>query len=282
VPHLHELAVKPPGVVAEAEFAPWLADVVGFLLNRTELVVGDVTFRFAELEAYYHGPGHRDAFAHRDPVQLENGRWYFHRSRGVYRGGSFKGLDFAFGDGTAHFGVLIRTVVSSLAGLIDGPSLTVDHLLGCTEYGSVAELDAAIGTRRVWDETAPLSVRESAEPRDAAVYQTSRVGLSLKRAKGIPDAPRFVGKPYRFLTEPRAIAKGKVHLVLSLHRRGQTAEAIAATTGTPRRTADRYVADFAAGKSVTNFDPYIGKDLSTAELCKMLGTWAAKYGGPAG
>jgi hypothetical protein len=279
MPSLPELANKPAAVTGEEDFGPWFARVASFLLNNTELVVGGTAFRIAELEAYYKGPGHYDLFAHADPVQLENGRWYFHRTRGEYRGGSFKGLDLAFGDGTAHFGILIRTVISEQVGIIDGPSLTVDHLLGMTAAGSVAELDAMIGARKLWDSTSPLFVRECPEPRSAEVFTSSRVGLSLKKAKGKPDAPRFVGKPYRYLTAPRDISKGKTHLVLALHRKGEKPEVISQTTRSPRKTVDRYIADFAAGKAVANFDAYIGKDLSTSELCKMLGTWAAKFGG---
>ena len=33
--------------------------------------------------------------------------------------------------------------------------------------------------------------------------------------------------------------------------------------------------------AVEGFDGYIGKDLGTADLCKMLGTWHAKYGAAA-
>jgi hypothetical protein len=29
---------------------------------------------------------------------------------------------------------------------------------------------------------------------------------------------------------------------------------------------------------VTGFEDYLSKDLSTVELCRLLGTWAAKYG----
>lgn len=279
MPPLDELNRPPAHAADEDDFDPWLAAGAGFLLNAVDLVAGGAVYRFAELEAYYRGPGHYDPFAHADPVQLENGRWYFHRTRGEYRGGSFKGLDLAFGDGTAHFGVLIRTVVAADGTLIDGPSLTVDHLLGKTKEAGVAALDAVIAGRKVWDATSPLFVRDSPEPRAATVYRSSRVGLSLKKARGKPDAPRFVGRPYRFLTEPRAIAKGKPHLVLALHRNGEKPEAISQVTGSPRRTVERYVADFAAGKAAANFDGYIGKDLSTSELCKLLGTWAAKFGG---
>ena len=110
------------------------------------------------------------------------------------------------------------------------------------------------------------------------MYSCSRVGLSLKKSKGKPDAPKFVARPYRFLTEPVQISKGRPHLILALHRAGHTPEAIHDLTGVAKKTIDRYIADFTAGKAVENFDTYICKDLSTADLCKLLGTWHAKYG----
>jgi hypothetical protein len=279
---LVELGAKPAHVTADEHFDAWFELLADRLLNEVDLVVAGAAYRFAELETYYHGPAHADLFAHRDPVQLENGRWYFHRTRGEYRGGSFKGLDLAFGDGSAHFGVLIRAIVTPDGVIIDGPSLTVDYLLMRTKAKDVATLDAMIAGRKVWDATSPLSIRASAKTRNATVYRSSRVGLSLKKAHGKPDAPRFVARPYRFLTEPRGISKGKVHLVLALHRRGETAESIAQLTGCPKKTVERYVKDFEAGKPVADFGGYVGKELGTVELCRLLGTWTAKYGAAKG
>jgi hypothetical protein len=275
---LAELAVKPPDVTADAHFAGWFDRIADRLLNGCDLLVDGAAYRFAELEAYYFGPGHPDPFTHRDPVQLLAGRWYFHRTRGEYRGGSFKGLDVALGDSTAMFGMLVRTIVGPDGSVIDGPSLTVDHLLARTKAATVAELDEAIGTRKVWEVSSPLAIRESETPRTATVYRTGRVGLSLKWAKGKPDRPRYVMRRYRFLTEPRAIGKGKPQLVLALHEQGQTTDAIHQLAGVPKRTIDKYVADSAVGKREPGFDVYFGKDLSTAELCKLLGTWAVKFG----
>lgn len=277
------LGGKPPWVAAEPDFAKWFADLAGRLLNNCDLVAAGGRYRLAEVEMYYHGGPHPDPFAHRDPVQVENGRWYFHRTGGRYRGGSFKGLDLTLGDGTAHFGILIRTIAAlDDTLLIDGPSITVDHLLSRTKAKDVAALDAVIAGRSTWDGTSPVALAEAEKPRDAAVFRCSRVGLSLKKARGVPDAPKFVGRPYRFLTEPRAITKGKVHLVLALHRTGETPEAIHKTTGVPKKAIARYVADFAAGKAVPDFAGYIGTELGTGELARLLGTWAAKYGGGPG
>ena len=277
MPPLSELGRKPAHVTADEHFGQWFAEIAARLLNATDFVAAGRRYRFAELEMYYSGGPHADRFSHREPVQLTDGRWYFHRTRGEYRGGSFKGLDLALGDGSAYFGVLIRTLVAADGTVIDGPSLTVDHLLAQTKAASVAALDGIINGRSIWDTSSPLHIAE-AVPRAAPVFACSRVGLSLKKAKGKADAPKFVGLPYRFLTEPRSISKGRPHLVLALHRAGHTPEAIRDLTGVPRKTIDRYIADFASGEQAETFDGYIGKDLDTSDLCKLLGTWHAKYG----
>jgi hypothetical protein len=275
---LEMLGKKPARISTEEQFAPWFESMAEQLLNATDFLVQGVPHRFAELEFYYHGPGHEDPFAHRNPVQLENGRWYFHKSHGQYRGGSFKGLDLGFGDGTAHFGVLIRTIIGPDGTLIDGPSLSVDYLLQATEARSAARLDAWIGTRKLWDATAPISVRPSQEFRTVTIHTTSRIGLSLKKAAAAPTAPRFVGKAYRFLTEPKAISKGKLHLVLSLHRRGKSMEEIRQTTGTPRKSIERYVERYELGKREKSLAGYVGRELDRMELAQMLGAWAACNG----
>jgi hypothetical protein len=278
MPPLSELSRKPTAVTADEHFAPWFSAIAQRLLNESDFVIAGARYRFAELEMYYSGWGHPDLFAHRDPVQLEDGRWYFHRTRGEYRGGSFKGLDLALGDGASYFGILIRTVVAADGTVLDGPCVTVDHLLARTKTAGVAALDGVINGRSLWDQTSPIHVVEAEKPRTAPVFASSRVGLSLKKAKGKPDAPKFVARPYRFLTEPSNISKGKPHLVLALHRSGHSTEAIRDIVEMPKKTIERYVADFTAGKAVETFDGYIGQELGTSDLCKLLGTWHAKYG----
>lgn len=278
MPPLSELGRRPATVTADGHFGPWFAALADRLMNGCDLVVAGARYRLAELEMYYSGGPHPDPFAHRDPVQREYARWYFHRTRGEYRGGSFKGLDLAFGDGSAYFGVLIRTVVALDGPVLDGPCVTVDHILAQTKAASVAALDGLINGRALWDATAPVHVAEAESPRTAPVYECSRVGLSLKKAKGVADAPRFVARPYRYLTEPRAISKGRPHLVLALHCAGRSPDEIATATGVARKVIDKYIADFARGAPVESFDAYIGTDPGTADLCQLLGTWHAKFG----
>src|SRR5439155_13962936 len=108
-------------------------------------------------------------------------------------------------------------------------------------------------------------------------------GLSLKRSRrGRTDTPEYVMRPYRYLTEPRAIKKGKPQLVCALHQAGLDVGGIVSLTGSPKKTVERYVADFEQGKREATFDPYFGVDLGPAGVCKLLGAWAAKYGDPQG
>jgi hypothetical protein len=270
---LTELGRKPANVTEDSHFAGWFTALASRLMNDCDFVVAGARYRFAELEMYYSGDAHSDLFAHRDPLQREYARWYFHRTRGEYRGGSFKGLDLTFGDGSAYFGILIRTIVGSNGTFFDGPCVMVDHLLESTKTASVAALDGVINGRTIWDTTAPLHLAAAEPLRTANVYACSRVGLSLKKAKGKPDAPKFVGRAYRYLTEPQTISKGRPHLILSLYRTGHTASAIHEITKVAPNTIARYIADFDLGTQSPNFDSFIGNDLSTPDLCKLLGTW---------
>jgi hypothetical protein len=207
---------------------------------------------------------------------------------GTYRSGSFKGLDLTFGDGEAFAGILIRGIeglpdAADVApeGLIDGPSLCVDHLLAVTGAADVASLDRAIANRPAWEPGIPLQLVPAAPARGQRLFRSARVGLSLKRASKSSPMPRYVMRPYRYLSEPERTAKGKMLLVLALHVQGHDAESIRELTGCPRRTVERYVADFEAGKKVTDFAPYIGVELKPPDLCKLHGTWQAVWGTPA-
>ncbi len=257
----------------------WFSAVAARLLNGTRLVVGGEALRLAEVEFYYFSAEHPDVFAHRDPIQMECGRWYFHRTGGVYRGGSFKGLDLTFGDGAARGGILIRGVDRQDDRRIDGPSLCVDHFLDATGAEGVAALDRAVAGRVGWDPGNPLRLVEGAEGEMRTVYHSARVGLSLKRArKNAAEPPRYLMRPYRYLTEPRRTAKGKAQLVLTLHAEGIAPEEIHKLTACPKNTVARYVADFEAGCGEGDLTPFYGKDLGPKDLCRRYGAWYAEYG----
>ncbi len=267
----------------DLDFAAWFERVARRLLFGCRLRANGVPLRIIEVEAYYHGPGHEDPFAHRDPVQLTPGRWYFHRTGGQFRGGSFKGLDLAFGDRTsnAYGGMLIRGVVLPDGRVIDGPSLTVDHLLNLTGHPTVSALDSKIAGRLGWVWESPLSLVDvPGKVWGQAVARSLRVGLSLKKRKYVTDDPafRFLFRPYRYLSEPVRTKKGKPHMVLPGIAREYVADELNDITGCPVAAIRRYAADFAAGRTLISPEPLYGQDMSTADLCKLYGLWWERCG----
>jgi hypothetical protein len=254
----------------------WFDRIATRLLYGSRVSVGKESYRFVEIEFYYCGDLHPDPFTHRDPLQLECGRWYFHRTRGTYRSGSFKGLDLTFGDGEAFGGVLIRGIETSDGTLIDGPSLCVDHLLASAGMKTVAAFDKAIEGRLAWDPENPLSLEARDAEKEEEYVRSARVGLSLKKISVTDGAAKYIMRAYRYLSEPRRTSKGKIHMVLALHARGVDPEKIREITGCPKQSIQRYIDDFEAGRKEKDFAEYVGVDLNPKALCRLYGTWCAQ------
>jgi hypothetical protein len=271
------LLLEPATLADDAAFSAWFDTIAQRLLCGCRLMVAGTPHRFTEVEFYYHGGSHLDTFTHRDPIQKSTGLWYFHRTAGVYRGGSFKGFDLTFGGSGAFGGVLIRGIESETT-LIDGPSLSVDHLLARTGKSTVALLDEAIDLRPAWDTGSPLSLEWLPELAELPILKTARVGLSLKRLRKSELPPRFIMRPYRYLSEPRRISKGKQHMVLALHARGLSPGEIREQTGCTKGAVERYIADYQQGTTETDFTPFFGIDLGPKELARLHGLWQAKFG----
>lgn len=229
---LSELAK--PNRLTDANAGDWFDRIAKLLLVDLRLLVAGQSHRLVEVEAYYHGPEHADPFAHCDPIQHHCGRWYFHRTRGTYRGGSFKGVDLAFGDAVAFGGFLIRGIETPTGDLVDGPSLTVDHLLKQTGAKTVAELDRQIAERPAWEKDSSLAFHVAASPLDFPIYRSARVGLSLKRVAEYPTMPQYLSRRYRWLTEPCRTKKGRSLLAKALQEDGKTAEEIRGLTRSRR------------------------------------------------
>jgi len=116
----------------------------------------------------------------------------------------------------------------------------------------------------------PLHLAESPNlGRD--ILACARVGLTLRRARARSAMPTFLTRPYRFLTKPADIAKGKVQMVLGLHRRGCTHDEIQRVTGCPKRTIHAYIAEYESGFREGQFEDYSGKELGLKDLCRLHG-----------
>jgi hypothetical protein len=269
-------ALKPPEDAPEADYMQAFRAIAELLLNRTALFIAGRPHRLTEIEFYFNGLGHRDPFTHGDPHQKSLGRWYFHRQGGEYRGGTYKGVDIAFGSEEAFGGVLVRgaRALDGAREILDGPCMFVDHVLGLTGASSVAALVNTFDTSIDPPEGAAASPLYLAEGGRAGegdrlrVFESARVGLTLKRGTS-EERRRFLANPYRFLTGPRDIKKGRPHIVLGLYRQGVEADEIASLTGVSRANVGRYVSAYEAGKGRKAEGP--AGDLSTDDLCALLG-----------
>ncbi len=257
----------PPNEVA------WFDAIAARLLHGARLRVAGAPYRLTEIEFYYFDEArHRDPFTHRNPIQREVGRWYFHRIGESYRGGSFKGVDLTFGGHGTQGGVLIRGLERPDGALVDGPSLCVDHLVAACGVGSVAALDAAGAGRLIWEPGGPLQL-EASETRVVPLLRTARIGLALRSSKPAPEGPSYLLRRYRYVREPRRISKGKAHAVLALHADGVAPAQIHGLTGCPLPTITRHIADFEAGRSITDFSGYYDVEPKPPALGRMHGTW---------
>jgi hypothetical protein len=255
----------------------WFAAIATGLLTQVRLVANRRDFLLREVEFYLHCPGHQDPFTHSEPAQKTSGEIYLHRRGGGYRGGSFKGLDLTFGPVGVAGGILIRTLEDRASGeQTNGCSCCVDLLLRTCAKERVADLDAVLAGRSIWDPESPIHlVADRPPPGDPiTITQTARVGLTLKRLKQHPEMPAYIMAGYRFLTDPR-IRKGKVYTVLSLIQQGHSTADITEMTGTPRQHIERYRALRTQGGAPGSSEAWTPRAGSTDDICRLHGRCSA-------
>ncbi|MFV8750744.1 hypothetical protein ACNOYE_09355 [Nannocystaceae bacterium ST9] len=252
----------------------WFTAIAEVLLLRSTLWVGETPHALVEIEFYLSGEGHEDPFIHGDPIQRGCATWYFHRAGTSYRGGTYKGLDITFGPADAFGGILIRSLRTPEGALICGSSLCVDHLLARSGHADVASLDAAIAGRSIDADASPLRLSPATHDATLELWTTARVGLTLKRAATHPSMIDYVIRPYRYLTAPAEIGKGRAQLVIALHERGLAPAEIAALARSPMRTIEGWLAAYAEGQTWDSTSALWGASLDSLDLCRLHGALA--------
>lgn len=251
------------------------------LLRHATLCIGGEEHRVREIEFYYREREHDDPFAHAHPIQSTAQRWYFHREGSGYRGGTYKGLDLTFGPPEARGGILLRSLQRSCGAWVCGSSTCVEHMLRRTGFSSVAQLDEALGTSSVHAENDWLTLHWSPTPLDAAeIWATARVGLTLKRVLRAPTMLDYIVRPYRFLTHPPSIPKGREHVVLAMHQRGLAFDEIVRQSGSPRAAVLRWIGFYEEGRALPSTAPFEGRALAIADRCRLHGALRARMGAP--
>ncbi len=116
-------------------------DIADILLNKCTLLINGKKHRLCEIEFYLNNKNHKDEYVHCNFDQKYNHCYYFHKTtNGPYRGGTFKGMDLAFGciSTNTYFGILVRSVMSAdEETFICGPCNCVDYILKCYSVDSL-------------------------------------------------------------------------------------------------------------------------------------------------
>lgn len=176
-----------------------------YLISNYGIQIGEKQFHLAEIEMYYHADWHKDGSVHKHPIQLDYGRWYFHRTKNgtSYRGGNYQGLDLCLGKPDEYFGILIRALASTTCQCyVYGPSKTVDFIFSETKSSKPdIESESAF-------ENSYLKFIELKLPNDQPVYECPRVGLNENTAND------YFGAPYRIISFPTLEHKHKERVIL--------------------------------------------------------------------
>jgi len=170
---------------------------------------------------------------------------------------------------------------------IEGPSTVVDYILSQCGAKSIESLLSTNFSGEEYEPSCIGSPKFYLKARDKSqelkklpsVYASPRVGLSLK--KSWKFAERLLLSSYRFHSLCGSMSKGKIHMILSLHRQRKSNLEVSTIMATSKGTIEKYVEQFKkgakSGKKLTSFGAG-KKSLSTEEFAGLYGAWNVLYG----
>ncbi len=261
--------------------------IADLILNRSILYIKQVPHLIQEIEFYLKTQEHPDPFVHGHPDQKQFGYWYFHKVGTVgnpsaahgacvgnsYKGGTYKGLDLAFGDENTYAGMLIRSIFRpDKSRFYEGPSVCVDRILKLNKRTGIDRLmkdfDGFIGEK----DGSPLYLKIGNENRGMQIHQSSRVGLTLRKTDDVENRLKYIFKPYRYFLFPRKHTKGKMNIFAALYARGMDYYQIQQLMPTlKKKTFEQYQKDYEEGKG-RQPEEFLGNKLSLTK--DFLGVYA--------
>jgi hypothetical protein len=175
------------------------------LINKHVMIVGTKTFQLVELEYYHKSNTHPDGFVHGDQEQLQTGTWYYHRMKGSYKEGTFKGMDITFGPSDQYGGLLVRAIKDlGTNKIIEGPCLVVNAILEEHKLNNVKELanlsdkDTRDVLKNKYHYIKPLDANQY---NNAIICKSPRVGLKFNSKMTnteFQNKLEYILKNYRF------------------------------------------------------------------------------------
>lgn len=215
------------------------------VLKEITLMIADKEYRLREIELYLYTDDHLDIYTHRDQDQATPCKWYFHKMKGTYKGGTYKGLDITFGfkdKKNTYGGILIRGI-SNADKLVTGPCKVVDHILSINNFTKIVDLVADLSDNiNDVSKISKLYLKYNNNLDKKTVYRGPRIGLSFKY-------PEYATKDYRYLTyKIKEIEKYKPSIIINLVNSGKNIEDVAKESDCKVWQVKKYVDLYISGK----------------------------------
>lgn len=213
-----------------------------YILNSVDLYVGESCFHIREIEFYYYSRDHPDKYVHCNSDQLGNQKWYFHKyNNGTLKSGTYKGLDICVGNTTnIHCGILIRSIENHNGEFVTGSCNCVTKMLNEFGYVNSEDLVNDCEDMDIFNQNNPIYLSQKPIDESLIIFQSPRVGLSLKY-------PEYLFKNYRFLNCPVQIPKYRNVFIASLYMEGYDMETIIEMTNLKKQSVCKAISEFDAG-----------------------------------
>lgn len=234
------------------------------LLKNFKLMVGDEKYSIEEVEVYYYSNDHKDEYVHKNKDQLKNAKWYFHQyGIGVYKSGTYKGLDMTFGNDVDKYGgILIRSIMNiNTNEFITGPCNCVNHMLKKFNLTESGEMVNRLEDLDIFNTNNTLHLIYEKNEIIPTIFTGPRVGLSLKY-------PNYLLKEYRYLKQPTKIPKYRSTIITTLYKNGETEKTIETKTKLSSKTIKNSIQEFNNGKIMTEVD---AKELGVDKINLIYG-----------
>lgn len=216
------------------------------LLNNCAMYIGSQKYFLEEVEFYYYSDSHKDSYVHQIADQKTSQQWYFHKYKtGIFKSGTYKGLDLTFGTPTSYGGILIRAIQNATTQeYIIGPCNVVNHILKQLKLEQVQDLVSDMKSQDAFSEKNPFYLKKEKNTTNA-IFKGPRVGLSAKY-------PQYMFLNYRFLKSPNVTLKYKDTIVSVLHNYGLSETEIQNSTGISKATIIKAIGTYENGKNLND------------------------------
>ena len=171
------------------------------LLNETELITKENSYRIREIEFYYHSDNHTDFYCHKNERQKKSNRLYFHRFKNPdkYERLKQKGIDITIGNGKSIYGgILIRAIENIKTNeILTGIGNITNQIIN--EIGGTSVIqDIYNSNKTIFDSSAPIYLKSFLD-NGLKIFKKHRQGLNLKKE----DLESFyLNSKYNYFTYP--------------------------------------------------------------------------------